>query len=590
MRLWIVILVTCVAISRAESAVLYLENAEDGGSSMDLAPGESKNINIVLEIESIDTGFAFVFLVFDDDDNDSNGEVDVTVLVPGFPEGGVKEVTYDRSAFDLPADISWDVSGAEYRLNMGRIDSGAWGPGTYVLDTLTLTHNGQTTNASVPVIFEVEFLDGPTPRPPSIVTEDSLMMPWGLGLHGIIPDHADPGVGAEDNPFIINLVSCQGDGGIHNLTRGVDYVSIQCALDAAEDGDEIEVDPGTYFENIDFLGKDITLRSINPLDLDAVELTIIDGGGVNTVVTLSAGEISGFTITNGGMTGTHAAGVHASGSAMVSHNVITNNVADKDGGGVTAWGNAVVRNNRITFNTSGDVGGGVAAVGNSLIIDNYIAFNHAATGGGGVGALYNSTVRNNTIVFNSTAGGGGNEDGGGGILAGFFPVLQNNIVAFSSDGIGIHVAVGSAVTADFNCVFGNLEGNYSGDAVPGPNDLNVDPQLDNDGLHLQSSSPCVDAGDPDLDRLADETDIDHEDRIQNERVDIGADETPLTACEGDANGDGTVDPLDSGFVLARFGCPVGTGDPSCDAADVNGDGAVDPLDSGFVLARFGECP
>ena len=60
-------------------------------------------------------------------------------------------------------------------------------------------------------------------------------------------------------------------------------------------------------------------------------------------------------------------------------------------------------------------------------------------------------------------------------------------------------------------------------------------------------------------------------------------------CGGDANGDGSVDPLDSGFVLARFGCPVGTGDPSCDAADQNGDGAVDPLDSGFVLARFGTC-
>ena len=64
----------------------------------------------------------------------------------------------------------------------------------------------------------------------------------------------------------------------------------------------------------------------------------------------------------------------------------------------------------------------------------------------------------------------------------------------------------------------------------------------------------------------------------------------LTPCDGDANGDGQVDPLDSGFVLARFGCPVGTGDPDCDAADQNGDGEVNPLDSGFVLARFGECP
>ncbi len=70
-------------------------------------------------------------------------------------------------------------------------------------------------------------------------------------------------------------------------------------------------------------------------------------------------------------------------------------------------------------------------------------------------------------------------------------------------------------------------------------------------------------------------------------VSVSGDELP---CEGDANGDGTVDPLDSGFVLSRFGCSVGTGDPNCDIADQNGDGLVDPLDSGFVLARFGDCP
>ena len=52
----------------------------------------------------------------------------------------------------------------------------------------------------------------------------------------------------------------------------------------------------------------------------------------------------------------------------------------------------------------------------------------------------------------------------------------------------------------------------------------------------------------------------------------------------------SVAPLDSGDVLARFGCLVGTGDPTCDSADVNEDGDVNPLDSGFVLARFGPCP
>ncbi|MCH7702713.1 MAG: hypothetical protein IID37_13605, partial [Planctomycetes bacterium] len=48
--------------------------------------------------------------------------------------------------------------------------------------------------------------------------------------------------------------------------------------------------------------------------------------------------------------------------------------------------------------------------------------------------------------------------------------------------------------------------------------------------------------------------------------------------------------LDSGFVLARFGCDVGAGDSDCDTADMNSDGLVDPLDVGFVLARFGPCP
>jgi len=57
----------------------------------------------------------------------------------------------------------------------------------------------------------------------------------------------------------------------------------------------------------------------------------------------------------------------------------------------------------------------------------------------------------------------------------------------------------------------------------------------------------------------------------------------------DVNGDGVVDPLDSGYVLARFGCPVGTGDGICDSADANADGQVDPLDTGFILSRFG-CP
>lgn len=61
-------------------------------------------------------------------------------------------------------------------------------------------------------------------------------------------------------------------------------------------------------------------------------------------------------------------------------------------------------------------------------------------------------------------------------------------------------------------------------------------------------------------------------------------------CHGDVNGDGVIDPLDSGFVLTRLGCYIDWGDPDCTAADTNIDGVVDPTDVGFVLARFGVCP
>jgi len=68
------------------------------------------------------------------------------------------------------------------------------------------------------------------------------------------------------------------------------------------------------------------------------------------------------------------------------------------------------------------------------------------------------------------------------------------------------------------------------------------------------------------------------------------DECEPTVCPGDANLDCAVDPLDVGFVSARFGCIYPQDGEFCLTADVNSDGVVDPLDAGYVQARFGICP
>lgn len=66
----------------------------------------------------------------------------------------------------------------------------------------------------------------------------------------------------------------------------------------------------------------------------------------------------------------------------------------------------------------------------------------------------------------------------------------------------------------------------------------------------------------------------------------GASLVPQRLCQGDANDDGILDPMDNGFVVARFGMPACGGDDDFNAADLNRDGRVNPLDAGFVRARF----
>ena len=166
------------------------------------------------------------------------------------------------------------------------------------------------------------------------------------------------------------------------------YPTIQAAINASANGDTVLVAPGTYFENIDFKGKLITVQSAQ-----GPSGTTIDGGNVAPVVNFSTGETSaailqGFTLQHGNAPfafGYEGAGIHiASASPTIAGNFITANTACGSGTGISvAFASPVIRDNTITGNSkqvgcSGQGGGGIYIRGaaSAQIIHNTITNNY----------------------------------------------------------------------------------------------------------------------------------------------------------------------------------------------------------------------
>ena len=198
--------------------------------------------------------------------------------------------------------------------------------------------------------------------------------------------------------------NCPGPG---SGTEGDPFCSIQDAIDAAVNGDEVVVGAGTYFETIDVLGKAITVRSsVGP------GVTTIDGTGLNdSVVKCISGEgpgtvLEGFTVTGG--TGTVFPFVGVIGGGMFNHNssptitnIIFNGNTAEDGGGMANFGGSPAVTN-CTFS------------GNSVN-----SFFGVARGGGMFNRFSTPTVTNCTFTGNTA-----NLDGGG-----MFNFASNPVVA-----------------------------------------------------------------------------------------------------------------------------------------------------------------
>lgn len=173
-----------------------------------------------------------------------------------------------------------------------------------------------------------------------------------------------------------------------------DFSTIQAAIDAVAPGSTVRVRPGTYFENLDFRGKEITVESV-----DGPATTILDGSlpadpDAASVVTFDSGETSasilaGFTVQGG--TGTDEFGTRRGGGILIFES------------------GATLRGNLIRNNTAG-LGGGVFAISSNIVLDgNHYLSNVAAGGyGGGLFAtLVTGSIQNEKVESNQSRYGAG---------------------------------------------------------------------------------------------------------------------------------------------------------------------------------------
>jgi hypothetical protein len=243
--------------------------------------------------------------------------------------------------------------------------------------------------------------------------------------------------------YVDGSVSQSGDGTSWDNA----FKTIQEGIEASDHRDTVIVATGTYYENVHFLAKNITLRSTDPLDPAVVNATIINGRAYGSAVTCQGEEnegcvLSGFTITNGkspyggGVLGHYA-------RLTIRHNVIFDNWGDVGGG--LAFCNGRIEDNTVSHNRA--IGHWPAGCGaglyqcNGPIQNNVIASNTADSDGGGLGECGGS-LQGNTIEGNSAEYGGGLAFCDG-------PIVENSVTANSCtlNGAGF-----------FNC-YGTIRGN-----------------------------------------------------------------------------------------------------------------------------------
>ena len=256
--------------------------------------------------------------------------------------------------------------------------------------------------------------------------------------------------------------------------QGGDYPTIQGGIDAANEGDVVIVERGVYRERISFVGKNISVCSVDPNDWVVVSETIIESPDSGETVVFFGSEgadsmLHGFTITKGDTV--IGGGIEGFGSeATIDRCIISGNKVGGPGGGLHDCDGVI---SRCIIRDNVAVSGGAMGGCDGRII-NCVIYNNTGTSSGGLhncdGEIINCTIVNNT------------GDSGGG-LYGCDGTVTNCIIRNNSE----PELDENTAFVSFSCFAGGVdEGN-----------IDVDPgfvDLPENNFRLGTDSVCIDVG------------------------------------------------------------------------------------------------
>ena len=262
--------------------------------------------------------------------------------------------------------------------------------------------------------------------------------------------------------MVMALMACESAARADEIHVPADFPTIQAAIDAAIDGDEVVVADGVYTgdgnRNITYLGKAITVRSENGPDNCIVDLQGLANRGFLFVDGESRDAVlDGFTIRNASLEAEAELDSLRGGAILIEYaspsisncifltNVLVSEKSSSFGGAIFSRGNPTL--SQCSFDTNVAFGG-VSAEGGAFYND------------GGNPTFVDCTFDDN-LSFSQLASGGA--IGGAGSITVFQCTFFDNHVDTSAPGRGGAVNVDNAMM--INCHFEANGGPVAGGAV-----------------------------------------------------------------------------------------------------------------------------